>query len=86
MPFQLNISDTDLIVKGPHSVLFETNLHLVNRLHELHSKMKGKRIVEGGVGGTVVSVDSKVVRVRMDKSSTEKDLPLTKIRVRQLLA
>ena len=85
MPINLELSDTEILV-DLQGVLFHVNMELTKRRIELETRLKNKMLTCGDFRGTIVSIDAGTVRTRCESKGTERSFPLTRQRVRQLLA
>ena len=85
MPFNLTISNADLLMNQP-DLLYRLNLELTTRRMDLEKRIKGKKFTEGDFRGTVVAVAQDGLRVRNDTTKEERRFPLTRQKISQLLA
>lgn len=84
MPINLELSDTEILM-DMDAVLFHVNMELTKRRVELEGRVKNRTLSTGDFRGTVMGLEGGQLRVRSD-TNVEKLVPLTRNRVRQLLA
>ena len=84
MPISLELSDTEILM-DMDAVLFHVNLELSKRRIELESRLKNSPLTLSDFRGTILGLENGKLRVKSEAGG-EKMFPLTRNRVRQLLA
>lgn len=84
MPCTLQVSDTELLMSET-DVLFRLSLELTKRRHELEQMVKGNPLTTGDFRGTVTAITHNAIVCKRD-DGVQKTLPISRQRVRQLLA
>ena len=85
MTLTLELSDTEILM-DMQGVLFHVNMELMKRRIELETKLKDQKFSHGDFKGKIVSVDEKNIRVKPETGTQERSLPISRTRIRQLLA
>ena len=85
MPFHLELSDTEILM-DPEGVLFHVNMELTKRRIELQERMKKAKFCANDLKGHVVCVGDGKIRVACETNGTERSVPISRPRIRQLLA